>query len=503
MIVPELLRNGDKDALNKLSESIGQAFEIGRKKRFGIAHTKNIAIYNEHVNSIKTNIQDLLNLHDALKTSGVENPQEIIEQKVKAIKESMQILNKTTKDPAKKQYLLEKMDHVLNALNYAQSEVVRSPLRDQYAAVKQQTESDYRKGKNGYYDTYVKEHWPSYSANYGKKLQAEVAAVHKKEFDAALDNKVQETITAGGLRLERAFEEKYLESFTRTKEYELKAQGKSFKTLTAEEGKAIQEEFNAKFKDWVKDQVLAQGFKESFQGTPVKIIEQKFKADFDKTFQKQYLDYCAARIKHHGNEIKVKLDDPQDPKLQVGHIRDVVKEILNACSGKSGKDKVAVNTCEGIFIHLDKLEAKINKLTKEGMSPAEASDATLGINMIPQAFAMLLNNCESSKAKEIMAREFPAIYQQIQAINLDIQKANMKCDTAALGRMQGEMSGKKQLEEDVMLRDELAGKPIVVDPVAVSSAKAENFSKMKTQLQAQKNDSDPDDSDEERIKAHL
>ncbi|MDR3501597.1 MAG: hypothetical protein P4L79_03350 [Legionella sp.] len=501
--VPELLRQGDMQALTTLSDSIGAVFEIGRKKQLGIAHTKNIAIYNEQVLNIKTSVEDLIRLHNALKTTGVENPQEILAQKVNAIKESMQILEKTTKDPAKKQFLMGQMNNVLNALSYAQSEMVRAPLREKFTEVRQQTETDYKQGKNGYYDAYVKEKWGSYSANYGKQLQEHVAKVHNKEFEVALEEKVQETITAGGLGLEREFEENHLESFTRLKEYELKAQGKTFKTLTAEEGKAIQAEFNAKFKDWVKDRVLAQGFKESFQGTPPKVLEKEFKADFDKGFHKAYIEHCKSRIKHYEDEVKVKLDNPNDPKLQLGHMKDVLKEIQKTNTGKSKQDVVAAETCELLVGFLEKLESQISMLTKGGITTAEAGAAALANNQIPQGFATLLNNCKSPKAKELMAREFPEFYQQIQGINRDIQAAQMKCEMSALQRMQGEMSGKKHLEEDVMLSDELAGGPLVVDPVAVSSAKTESFSKMKTQLHAQKKDSDLDDSEEDTIRAHL
>lgn len=500
--VPELLRQGNIDALTDLSNLIGKTFEIGQKKRFGLAHTKNIAVYNEHVASIKTNVQDLINLHTALQKGGVENPQEILEQKAKAIQASLLTLSKTTKDPVKQQFLLNQMNGVMNAISFAQSELVRAPLRVQFSEVQKQTTADYRQGKNGYYDAYVKEHWGNYSANYGKQFQEHVAKVHKREFETALENKVQETMASGGLRLEREFEEKHLESFTRFKEYELKAQGKSFKTLTAEEGKVIQAEFQAKFKDWVKERVLEQGFKESFQGTPPKSLETEFKAGFDKKFQEQYVEYCKGRIKHYEDEIKVKLD-PKDPKLQLEHMKDVIREIQKTCTGNSKKEKLAADTCVGLLDSIQKLESKINMLTKGGMTTKDAGDATLGINMIPQLFGMLLKNCESSKAKELMAREFPAFYQQVQGINLDIQEAQMKCEIGALQRMQGEISGKKQLEQDVMLRDDMAGGPLVVDPAAVSSAKTEGFSKMKTQLHAQKNDSDLDDSDEEHIRAHL
>lgn len=473
-------------ALTTLSDSIGKVFEISRKKQFGLAHSKNIAIYNENVLNIKTSVEDLIRLHNALKTSGVENAQEILAQKVKAINESMQILARTTKDPEKKQFLIGQMNNVLNALSYAQSEMVRAPLRETFKEVQKQTETDYKQGKNGYYDVYVKENWGKYSANYGTQLQEHVAKVHQREFDVALENKVQETIAAGGLRLERQFEAQYFDSFTRAKEYELRVQGKTFKTLTEEEGRAIQAEFNAKFKDWVKNEVLAQGFKENFQGTSSKVLEKEFKADFDKGFHKAYLDHCKARVRHYEDEIKVKLDNPQDPKLQLGHIKEVLREIQKTATGKSKQDVVAAETSALLLGFFDKLEGQIKTLTKGGMTTAEAGAAALANNQIPQGFATLLNNCKSPKAQELMTREFPTFYQQIQGINRDIQAAQMKCEMSALQRMRGEISGKQQLEQDVMLKNELSGGAIKVEPGLVTSSKIAETVKMKSELQARK-----------------
>ncbi|WP_058535670.1 hypothetical protein [Legionella saoudiensis] len=486
VIVPELLRSGEIASLSALSDSIGQVFEIGRKKKLGISHTKNIAIYNEHVQSIKTNIQDLLNLHLTLQTNGVENPHEILEQKAKAIQASMLVLSQTTKDPVKKQFLLDQMTGVMNALSYARSEIVRAPLRAEFAELQKQTKTDYLQGKHGYYDAYVKKHWETFSANYGKQLQEHVAKVHKKEFEAALENKVQEAIAAGGLGLERRFEEMYLESFTRAKEYELNAQGKSFKTITPEEGKTIQAEFNAKFKDWVTSQVLAQGFKENFQGTPQRVLEKEFKADFDKKFHDQYKQHCGDRIKHYENEIKVALNpgDPKIKQLQLEHMKDVINDILATCKGNSPKAKIAATQAAGFINSIEDLESKIKRLTNGGISPKDAGDAALGINMMPQVLASLLKNCESPKAKEIMAREFPAFFQQIQGINLGIQAAQMQCEMGALQRMQGEISSTHHLEQDVMLNDELDGGPLDVNPQLLETFKTDV--KMKSELQAQK-----------------
>ncbi|CAM4449788.1 MAG: hypothetical protein LEGION0403_FIIPPAGN_02267 [Legionella sp.] len=503
--VSELLRSGEIASLTALSDSIGQAFEIGHKKRFGLAHTKNIAVYSQHVQSIKMNIQDLISLHNVLKNEGIENAHDIFEQRAKAIQASMLILSQTTKDPVKKQFLMNQMTGVMNALSYARSELVRAPLRAEFAEVRKETKSAYMHGKDGYYDAYVKDNWGKYSANYGKQLQEHVAKVHQKEFEVALESKVQETIITGRLRLERAFQANYLESFTRAKESELNAQGKSFKTLTGAEVKAIQAEFDAQFKDWVTNQVLAQGFKESFQGTPQKDLEKGFKAEFDKKFQYQYIRHCEDRIKHYENEIKVKLD-PNDPKLQqlqLGHMKDVIKTIMETSKGTSQKSKIAEAQAAGFLNSIQDLESKINLLTKGGISPKDAGDAALGINMMPQVLASLLKNCESPKAKDLMAREFPVFFQQIQGINVGIQAAQMKCEMGALQRMQDEISGKKRLEQDVMLGDELNGGPLVVEPAVVSSAKMDNFSKMKTQLQAHKNDSEPDEGNEDRIRVHL
>lgn len=288
------------------------------------------------------------------------------------------------------------------------------------------------------------------------------------------------------MRLERQFEAKYFDSFTQAKEYELRAQGKTFKSLTEEEGRAIQAEFNAKFKDWVKNEVLAQGFKESFQGTPSKVLEKEFKADFDKGFHKAYLDHCKARVRHYEDEIKVKLDNPQDPKLQLEHIKEVLRELQKTATGKSKQDVVAAETSALLLGFFDKLEDQIRTLTKGGMTTAEAGAAALANNQIPQGFATLLNNCRSPKAQELMAREFPTFYQQIQGINRDIQAAQMKCEMSALQRMRGEISGKQQLEQDVMLKNELSGGPIKVEPALVASSKIAETVKMKSELQARK-----------------
>lgn len=495
--VPELLKRGNIEDLENLSSLIGKTFKISRKKRLGLTNTGNIAIYNEHVDSIKKNIQSLLKLHTDLQTVGVENPQEILAQNAKAILESMKTLAKTTGDPSKHKFLLTHMHGIMNAISFAQSELVRAPLRTKFAEVEKQTKSDYMQGKNGYYDAYVNKNWKNYNANYGKLFEQHVEQVHKREFEDALEKKVQETIESPlGLGLERHYQNTYLESFTNIKRQELAEKGKSFKTLTEEERREIQSEFDAKFKNWVKDQVLAQGFKQNFQGTPKESLEKAFKEKFDKKFQDQYVEHCKDRIKHHENEIRVKLD-PKDPKLQLAHMRNVIQSIQQTLKGKSEGEKLAGNTCVGILDSIQKLETKISQLTKEGMTTKDAGDATLGINMIPQLFGMLLQNCESPKAKEIMAREFPALYQQVQGINLDIQEAQMKCEIGALERMRDEISGKKQPEKDIMLsEDVLEGPPIVVNPVVISGAKMEGtFAKIKEQLHAQKSEHNEEEPD--------
>jgi hypothetical protein len=350
--VPEFLKQGNIDALNEFSTLVGKTFEISTKKRLGFTNTGNIAVYNEHVSSLKKNIDDLIKLHNDLKTVGVENPQEILAQKAKAIQESMIILAKTTGDPVKQKFLLDHMHPIMNAISFAQSELVRTPLRTQFAEMEKQTKADYKQGKNGLYDAYVNKHWGSVSANYGQLFKEHVTKIHKKEYEDALNKKVQETITGGGLGLERHFQEAYLERFSTMKAQELAAKGKSFQTITKQEEMEIQSEFNARFKDWVKEQVEAQGFKQSFQGTPSPSLDKAFRETFNQKFHEQYIDHCKDQIRHFEDEIRVKLD-PNDPKLKLAHMKGVIESIQQTCKGKSEGQKLAANTCAGILDSID------------------------------------------------------------------------------------------------------------------------------------------------------
>lgn len=172
MIVPELLKQGNIDALTALSQSVGTMFDSSRKSR--------VEIYSKHVTRIQENIERLFKLNNDLQKEGVENPQALLAQIAEEIQESIRVLATTTNAPEKRKIILDNMFAVMNALNQAQSELVRAPLRTQFAQTAEATKNDYKQGKNGYYDTYVTREWPNYSASYDKKFVQHVACGARK-----------------------------------------------------------------------------------------------------------------------------------------------------------------------------------------------------------------------------------------------------------------------------------------------------------------------------------